>query len=750
MTSSADPQLDLLGQAELTGGQRSAGASLGLLLDQRAWLTFLSAEWMLPEHGHQIVLGLNRVFRGPIEDGPRVAVWFDPRKLPAVNVLVHVDSGWVTRKLQDVAATAVEAIAWNGPLPLFAVDRFSVGSSNEKSHLLAMAQGFADVELPAMPFEVERIEVAPGPNARPALTGSMHPPVNWNALRGAASMAAWAVPAIDPWLDLLCESLQDSAPNESADKLRSPWWRFALWSCGLAGAGEPLWSAIVGELETVRSLKELRPRVFLDGVCARAEIFGCDPMRLERLRTQTHRLFDDRGTIDSEGVMEDALGLALQLFLLRPGPESFVGWREDWPAMPPGAWWTGAVLVGYVSGFRALPLYFRGTPEARRLLALRTWKLACSGEKHPWDDLLGHRLDWTREMDFILLRSDTSVWAEHKISRRGRWYQLDYSDEVARSNAEALVRESCPELLTRHLVLDDAHLPLWGEGSIHVDTKKKLLVTKGRVEVELRSGAEVTQRFSEAKFRDWLATASISVPLPPPAFAHKEPMRSHAPVVVTPSSYEKKSELKVAQAKATRVAGDKRTGFDLKPPPGLSTLVDFIDEAEEAQLLATIDASAWDTTMARHVQHYGWKYDYKARKVDPRSYLGPLPDWLAKLGHRLLTRGVFGEMPDQVIVNNYVGAQSISKHIDCIPCFRGPIVTISLNESWEMYFHRKAANEAERKYKQLLLRRSAVVIDGEARLLWEHEIPKRLKEGKIPRGRRVSITFRKVDAPDTR
>jgi alkylated DNA repair dioxygenase AlkB len=75
------------------------------------------------------------------------------------------------------------------------------------------------------------------------------------------------------------------------------------------------------------------------------------------------------------------------------------------------------------------------------------------------------------------------------------------------------------------------------------------------------------------------------------------------------------------------------------------------------------------------------------------------------------------------------------------------VVSISLNEAWEMLFARKAVADDGAKFGLVLPRRSAAVFDGESRLDWTHEIPKRKKEGSVLRGRRVSVTFRKINTP---
>lgn len=744
MNLPSDPQLDLLGRPDPQEAGHAGVRSLGLILNQRAWLQFLSSEWVFPEQGKQILLGINSLFgERPRDDETMVAIWFDRAKLPPVTVLARCVGQWIACPLRELS-TEHRTIAWNGPLPLFAVERFSVATSEDKAHLLAMAASFQDMEVPEQPINVETIDIESAPKEHPVLTGAENPPTNWDALRGAAAMATWAVPAIDPWLNLLCEALEDRTPNQSASLVHASWWQTAPWARHSSTTlGDSLWAAMLSELALVKSLRELRPRTVLDGICVRAKNSGCDSSRLERIRVATTQLLDDRATIETAGLKDDLLGLALQLLLLRPSPERFVAWRDEWPAIPPAAWWTGATLSGYTSGFSALPKQFRGTQDARRVLAIRTWKLACSDGISVWDDVTREKIDWVRNADTIRLMSNGRPWAEHKISRRGRWYQLDFANESIRQRAEEVMREHCPGQLALRLVLNDAQVALLGDGSARIDAKRRILNVKGRVEIELGANVAVEKIFAADRFRDWLATASISEPLPRPVTSQK--LQAVLPLGIAPEL----PSLSPAAAGASQTRNrSPRLGTSnvhgAVVPEGLSLRLDFISADEERFLLAEIDAHPWDTRMSRRVQHYGWQYDYKARKVDPSAYLGPLPDWLLVLAQRFVTQNIFKETPDQVIVNNYEGAQSISKHIDCIPCFRGPIVTISLNEAWEMVFTRQHESESDLKYKQLLTRRSAAVLDGEARMHWFHEIPKRMKEGSTKRGRRVSITFRKV------
>lgn len=180
------------------------------------------------------------------------------------------------------------------------------------------------------------------------------------------------------------------------------------------------------------------------------------------------------------------------------------------------------------------------------------------------------------------------------------------------------------------------------------------------------------------------------------------------------------------------------------PISGLTYLPDFVVAEEEAALLAQIDAAAWRHDLKRRVQQYGYRYDYRARTVTPADRLGDLPDWLAPLAERLATAGWFPRRPDQVIVNEYAPGQGISAHIDCAPCFGDTIASLSLGSPAVMRFTRPG----EAPVDLPLPARSLVVLCGEARYAWRHAIPARRSDpgphGRIPRARRVSLTFRTV------
>lgn len=178
---------------------------------------------------------------------------------------------------------------------------------------------------------------------------------------------------------------------------------------------------------------------------------------------------------------------------------------------------------------------------------------------------------------------------------------------------------------------------------------------------------------------------------------------------------------------------------------GLRYQADYVSVEAEKSLLETIDAQIWQNPFQRRVQHYGYVYDYRRRTIDESMHLGALPDWLQKLAERLHHDGWMDVVPDQVIINEYMPGQGIAPHIDCEPCFGDTILSLSLGSSYVMDFeHVTSGNVVSR----LLEARSLLGLEGEARYDWKHGIvgrkSDRIGEQIFERGRRVSLTFRKV------
>ena len=190
---------------------------------------------------------------------------------------------------------------------------------------------------------------------------------------------------------------------------------------------------------------------------------------------------------------------------------------------------------------------------------------------------------------------------------------------------------------------------------------------------------------------------------------------------------------------SNQVAIDAIAGLDYKE--------DYINKSEHDRLMDLIDEQQWLSDLKRRVQHYGFKYDYKARRVVRDMHIGKLPEWLAELAEKLCEDGHMPEIADQVIVNEYEPRQGISRHIDCEPCFDKKIVSLSLGSGCFMDFTNKF--DKKKKFSVWLAPKSIVVLSNKARYEWLHGIAARKSDEwdgghKVARKLRVSLTFRKV------
>ena len=190
-----------------------------------------------------------------------------------------------------------------------------------------------------------------------------------------------------------------------------------------------------------------------------------------------------------------------------------------------------------------------------------------------------------------------------------------------------------------------------------------------------------------------------------------------------------------------------KNNFDLiNSIPGLRYVENFLSEEEHQDIWDSVYKSPWLGDLKRRVQHYGFKYDYRKRAIDHSMFLGKIPDWTEKYAKRLMDRGYISELPDQIIVNEYSPGQGIADHIDCEPCFKDTIISLSLGADIVMQLKEK--KDKRNKVEVLLEPKSLIIINGDARYKWTHGIPSRKTDNfngyKFDRKLRTSLTFRKV------
>ena len=175
------------------------------------------------------------------------------------------------------------------------------------------------------------------------------------------------------------------------------------------------------------------------------------------------------------------------------------------------------------------------------------------------------------------------------------------------------------------------------------------------------------------------------------------------------------------------------------PPivPGLRFAEEVVSEAEEAELAARVDRAPlapfqygpWQAR--RMTAHYGSRYDYSSRTVDPAP---PFPSWLADLRDRLGPLvAVDPASIEQALLIRYDPGAGIGWHRDR-PHYED-VLALSLSTPAVLKLRRRKGKKAFERREVLLPPRSLYRLSGEVRCEWEHSIdPMDLT--------RRSITFR--------
>lgn len=699
---------------------------LGLSIDHRTLLEALQDNWLRPR-GHRpgYLLGVGAFAEESLESQSEhpisVRLKFDPARLPEIQILRCVDGEWQV-SLLNPKDKSTELIFWPGALPTFAISEVLVSSEEHSARLNGLIRQVSNLTLPSLPRVVRSDQETIFRKSLPPhhdLSGIVIPK-EMDRVRGSVAMALWANPRVDPWLNLLCESLSPEPSSKmalSAVYLGAPWGACLPWvkkptPQPPASVQTQWWSAAISAFRTASS----------EGLGNSAELqqqisSHLGPVFSDQFQSwsdQTTRLLRGRERLDLSDWKENPIGKAIQLVLARPDPSVFRKWKDDLPSLPPSVWWFAAILCGLLNGYRRLPTFLRGDAEQQRILAIHSLRVfGVLPDAKNWRVFGAEKPQWRREGNEIVLCWSGIVFARKALHARGKWFTADLTVPAIKSEAERLSKtNNWPSTKTRITVRAGGRIPFTGQMQV-VNDSPKVLSAKSDVEILLPPNTKSESLLDVEEFLRCIATEGADV-FPPP-----EMLRTEIPP-------------------KTDTAGVKRV-------PGLIYVPDFLTEFQEGELVAAIDDGPWRNDLKRRVQHYGWRYDYKAREIDISMRLGPLPEWAMILAKTLKSEGYLPHLADQVIVNEYVGNQGISRHTDCTPCFDDGVAMLSLLESWEMIF-RDDRRRSNTKVHQLLERRSVAIMTGEARYHWTHEIPSRLREPTgFQRRRRISITFRKVN-----
>lgn len=201
--------------------------------------------------------------------------------------------------------------------------------------------------------------------------------------------------------------------------------------------------------------------------------------------------------------------------------------------------------------------------------------------------------------------------------------------------------------------------------------------------------------------------------------------------------------------------------------PGLEIHSDFVSASEEDAIVVFLEGQAWRTDLARRVIHYGGTYccmpprtataEERQRIENTILKAQPMPSEFGFLTDRMIGRKLYTKaaIPKYCIVNEYNEAQGISAHVENFR-FKSPVCGLTLCAGDWMRFHELVkpddgsvrsgkAGEAlrtGRKKDIWMPRRSLLVMKGEARERWQHEIVRSKRDRKTKDWKRVSLTFR--------
>jgi len=179
--------------------------------------------------------------------------------------------------------------------------------------------------------------------------------------------------------------------------------------------------------------------------------------------------------------------------------------------------------------------------------------------------------------------------------------------------------------------------------------------------------------------------------------------------------------------------------FDARPflPDGMRYRDDLIASDEEARLvdfIAQLPLKPFEFAGGfrgnRRVLSFGWRYDYQAQRLAESNPIPPELMALRRKAARFAGRAEVGFQ--QALVTEYAPGVGIGWHKDK-PMF-GDVVGISLLAPCNFRLRRKQGPGWER-VSLLAEPRSAYLLSGPSRTVWEHSIP--------PLDRlRYSVTFR--------
>ncbi|KAK6780774.1 hypothetical protein RDI58_022958 [Solanum bulbocastanum] len=189
---------------------------------------------------------------------------------------------------------------------------------------------------------------------------------------------------------------------------------------------------------------------------------------------------------------------------------------------------------------------------------------------------------------------------------------------------------------------------------------------------------------------------------------------------------------------------------------GLWLCKDFLSPDQQSKLLSSIQQVRFQwfhICILIVVAAEGWFAESSSNQA---MRFGDLPGWAVELSRSIHEVILFGNYAAE-LENCEKGKEGICPHVDLMR-FEDGIAIVSLNSSCVMHFSRvenetRSAQDPPHKVPVLLTPGCLILMWGEARYLWKHEINRKpgfqIWEGReIDQKKRISVTLRKLGRTD--
>ena len=441
-------------QAVAPGSDSTPPRWLGLVVSHRRLFDASQDGWMRPLHRSGFRLG-HESFVAEDCSGSNIIpirIALDVDKLPFTPPWNNIGPAAAGPRNED----KFQVVSWHAPLPLYAVKTIEVASIEQKKRLLAMVDQFSNISLPSAEVTVSTFKVsspaAKGAPIQETEKSLLQLPATLNAIQGAMAMAVWAVPTMEPWVDLLQCALARNGDGEEVAKevaekigkldarwLEMPWLASDRLNSVDDNAGDQkrLWRAALYCMQW--STVEDNPRG-PDALATLIAQTACPDDLNSTMNTwleRTQQIVSAEAKVTCNDWQQNGAGLAIQLALLRPDPMKFKSWnRALLGLLPPGVWWAAAILCGWRHGYRALDKSFKGGPRLQEFLSVSALQSSSWPDTSPLMLPLSQRssLERAHENGSYVL-----TWCGYSVIRkpwnfRAKWYHADLTD-VAVSRA---------------------------------------------------------------------------------------------------------------------------------------------------------------------------------------------------------------------------------------------------------------------------------------------------------------------------